>query len=184
MPEVCKDAAPPTQPPLAVTLQLRAAGPFQGHPSLTRLLCARMPLLQLEHIRPCCWLQKGAVGLRAQPELPSLPGGNLPNNQPLAEAGSKLEMLVSGGGKPSRTATCCRLGSPSSMGEKGNPREQVQVGCWEKVLNQRGAAHCSGSPGQQSWPQTCWILRSVWTRLSETWFEFWVVVCGVRSWTQ
>ena len=40
-----------------------------------------------------------------------------------------------------------------------------------------------GSPGQGPWPQTWWSLRSTWTALSDIWFEFWMVLCGARSWT-
>ena len=40
-----------------------------------------------------------------------------------------------------------------------------------------------GSPGQGPWPQTWWSLRSTWTALSDIGFEFWMVLCGARSWT-
>jgi len=31
---------------------------------------------------------------------------------------------------------------------------------------------------------SCWSARSVWIMLSEIWLDFWVVLCGARSWTQ
>ena len=31
---------------------------------------------------------------------------------------------------------------------------------------------------------SCWTSRSTWTALSALWSNFWVVLCGARSWTQ
>lgn len=42
----------------------------------------------------------------------------------------------------------------------------------------------TGSPGQWSQHQGCWSSRSTWTRLSDTWSDFWVVLHEARGWTR
>lgn len=41
-----------------------------------------------------------------------------------------------------------------------------------------------GSLEQWSWHQACWRSRSIWTTLSDAWFDFQVVLFGAKSWTR
>lgn len=100
---------------------------------------------QLEHIRPCCWLQEGGRGLCAWPDLgahlcPAFVGEISPSINPQwwSDPNWSCRSLVVANAPGQQ-----HLGSASPMGEKGNLREQhkaasgqVQVGCWEKLTGE------------------------------------------------
>lgn len=48
----------------------------------------------------------------------------------------------------------------------------------------RGWSGTSDSSGKWSQHWACHSWRSIWTTLSDIWSDFWVVLCGGRSWTQ
>ena len=65
--------------------------------------------------------------------------------------------------------SCDREGSGWISGNDSSPEDGQAL---EQSLQGRG--HTS----------SFWSSRSIWTTLSDIWSEFWVVLCGARSWTQ
>lgn len=57
------------------------------------------------------------------------------------------------------------------------------MGVSERVCTQKVVGHWDRLPreGKGSWHQACQSLRSIWTMLSNTWFDFGVVLCGAES---
>ena len=56
-------------------------------------------------------------------------------------------------------------------------------GYQEKVLHQRMIRHWKRLGRAVVTAPSCQSSRSVWTRLPDLWPDFWVVLCGARSWT-
>jgi len=70
-----------------------------------------------------------------------------------------------------------------ASGKKAATRE-VQVGYQENVLHRRVTGHWNRLPKEVVTALICWSSRSIWTTPSDTWRNYWVMMCGDRSWTQ
>lgn len=60
---------------------------------------------------------------------------------------------------------------------------RVKVDSRKRFITRRRMSTGTWSPGQWTYSQACQSWRSVWAMLSNTGFEFWVVLRGARSQT-
>lgn len=58
-------------------------------------------------------------------------------------------------------------------------RQGEEVHAWEKGEEAGWKVRLQETFAPGVWLETCWFSRSVWTMLSDIWFEFWVVLLGV-----
>ena len=65
----------------------------------------------------------------------------------------------------------------------GNGLGEGQVGVRERFFA-RGWWAWNSLPGAVVMASSCWSSRSTWAMLSDIRFEYWVVLCGVRRWTE